>query len=153
MIGHAGCLSIFGRYRNESTHYRRPCPLVGGASLGALGPFDLPPVTPPISSFIAVVGPLVVFLAAYWGSARFVPSFWRSTVPWRRRSRLFGLGTVISATPRGVAGVRAGAGGLGDIAIGFIAAWVADTLARIPGFASHRLFVLWKLLAGSWTLS
>jgi hypothetical protein len=38
--------------------------------LGAAGTFERPG-TPPIPILIGAVGPLVVFLAAYWGSARF----------------------------------------------------------------------------------
>jgi hypothetical protein len=39
--------------------------------LGAVGAFERPPGTPPVPILIGAVGPLVVFLAAYWGSARF----------------------------------------------------------------------------------
>jgi hypothetical protein len=38
--------------------------------LGAVGAFERPPGTP-VPILIGAVGPLVVFLAAYWGSARF----------------------------------------------------------------------------------
>jgi hypothetical protein len=58
--------------------------------LGALGTFERPPGTPPVPILIGVVGPLVVFIAAYWGWANF-RAFWRSTFPWRRRSRSGGL--------------------------------------------------------------
>jgi hypothetical protein len=43
--------------------------------LGALGAIERPPGTPPIPIFIAAVGPLVVFLAAYWVRPAFGRSF------------------------------------------------------------------------------
>ena len=36
--------------------------------------------------------------------------------------------------------------GLGDIAIGVTAPWVARALVRRPGFAISRVFVVWNLL-------
>ena len=36
--------------------------------------------------------------------------------------------------------------GLGDIAIGVTAPWVAHALVRRPGFAISRVFVVWNLL-------
>jgi hypothetical protein len=43
-------------------------------------------------------------------------------------------------------GVFAWPAGLGDMAIGLTAPWVALTLARRPAFAASRLFVSWNLL-------
>jgi hypothetical protein len=71
----------------------------------------------------------------------FVRSFWRSTFPWRRRSRLGG-----PAGSHFWPGVFAWPAGLGDIAIGVTAPWVAIALVRRPGFVTHRVFVVWNLL-------
>jgi hypothetical protein len=43
-------------------------------------------------------------------------------------------------------GVFAWPAGLGDIAIGITAPWVAYTLVHRPGFATGRVFFLWNLL-------
>jgi len=43
-------------------------------------------------------------------------------------------------------GLFAWPAGLGDIAIGITAPWVAFTLARRPNFAASRLFIVWNLL-------
>jgi hypothetical protein len=79
----------------------------------------------------------------------FARSFWRSTFPWRRRSRRggpAGSGFLALYAHGILPGVFAWPAGLGDIAIGVTAPWVALALVRTPGFATDRLFVVWNLL-------
>ena len=117
--------------------------------LGALGAIERPPGTPPIPSLIAAVGPLVVFLAAYWSSARFRAFVLAIDLPLAtaiQAWRAGGLGFLALYVHGVLPGVFAWPAGLGDIAIGITAPWVAYTLIHKPGFASDRLFVLWNLL-------
>jgi hypothetical protein len=123
--------------------------LVAVFLVGAVGMFERPPGTPPIPILIGAVGPLVVFLAAYWGSARFRAFVLAIDLP---------LATAIQAWRSGglaflalyahglLPGVFAWPAGLGDIAIGVTAPWVAIALVRRPGFVTHRVFVVWNLL-------
>jgi hypothetical protein len=123
--------------------------LVAVFLVGAVGMFERPPGTPPIPILIGAAGPLVVFLAAYWGSARFRAFVLAIDLP---------LATAIQAWRAGglaflalyahglLPGVFAWPAGLGDIAIGVTAPWVAIALVRRPGFVTHRVFVVWNLL-------
>jgi hypothetical protein len=117
--------------------------------LGAVGAFERPPGAPPIPILIGAVGPLVVFLAAYWGSARFRAFVLAIDLPLAtavQAWRAGGLGFLALYAHGLLPGVFAWPAGLGDIAIGVTAPWVAYTLVHRPGFATHRLFVVWNLL-------
>ena len=79
--------------------------------LGAIGAFSRPPGTPPFPILIGATAPLVVFLAAYWGSAAFHAFVLSIDLP---------LATAIQAWR---------AGGLGFLAL--YAAWGAAGCLRL----------------------
>ena len=117
--------------------------------LGAAGAFVRPPGTPPIPIFLGATVPLVCFFAAYWGSAAFRayilaldPVLVASIQAWR----FAGLGFLALYVHGVLPGVFAWPAGLGDIAIGVTAPWIALTLVRRPDFVTSRIFVMWNLL-------
>jgi len=117
--------------------------------LSAVGAFARPPGTPPIPILIGAAGPLVVFLVAYWGSARFrafVLTIDLSLAAAIQAWRAGGLGFLALYAHGVLPGVFAWPAGLGDIAIGVTAPWVVLALIRRPGFAISRVFVVWNLL-------
>ena len=117
--------------------------------LGAVGAFARPPGTPPIPIFLGATAPLVVFLAAYWGSARFrafVLAIDLLLAAAIQAWRAGGLGFLALYAYGVLPGVFAWPAGLGDIAIGVTAPWVALALVRRPGFATSRVFIVWNLL-------
>ena len=116
---------------------------------GAAEVFVRPPGIPPIPILIGVAVPLAVFLAAYRGSAAFRafvlaihPLLTTTIQAWRAA----GFGFLALYAYGVLPGVFAWPAGLGDIAIGVTAPWVALALIRRPGFANSRLFVVWNLL-------
>jgi hypothetical protein len=117
--------------------------------LGAAGTFERPPGTTPTPILIGAVGPLVVFLAAYWGSPRFRALVLAIDLPLAtavQAWRAAGLGFLALYAHGVLPGVFAWPAGLGDIAIGVTAPWVALALVHRPSFAADRLFVVWNLL-------
>jgi hypothetical protein len=116
--------------------------------LGAVGGFVSPPGTPPMPIFLGVTVPLVCFLVAYRVSAAFGsfilaldPLLGTAIQAWRAG----GLGFLALYAHGVLPGVFAWPAGLGDIAIGITAPWIALALVRRPGFASSRAFVIWNL--------
>jgi hypothetical protein len=117
--------------------------------LGAAGAFARPPGTPPIPILIGAVVPLVVFLVAYGDSAAFRAFILTIDLPLTtaiQAWRAGGLGFLALYAHGILPGVFAWPAGLGDIAIGVTAPWIALALVRRRGFASSRLFVAWNLL-------
>jgi hypothetical protein len=117
--------------------------------LGAAGAFVRPPGTPPLPILIGATAPLVVFLAAYWGSAAFHAYVLAIDLPLAtavQAWRAGGLGFLALYAHGVLPGVFAWPAGLGDIAIGVTAPWVALALVRRPAFATSRVFVVWNLL-------
>lgn len=117
--------------------------------LGAAGAFVRPPGTPPIPILIGAMAPLIVFLAAYWGSASFHTFVLAIDLPLAtavQAWRAGGLGFLALYVHGVLPGAFAWPAGLGDIAIGVTAPWVALALVRRPGFASSRIFAVWNLL-------
>jgi hypothetical protein len=117
--------------------------------LGAAGALVRPPGTPPIPILIAATAPLAVFLAAYGVWPAFREYVLSSDLPlgaaiqaWRAG----GLGFLALYVHGVLPGAFAWPAGLGDIAIGVTAPWVALALVRRPGFATSRVFVAWNLL-------
>ena len=116
--------------------------------LGAAGAFVRLPGTPPIPVLIGATAPLVVFLAAYWAWPTFRAYILSSDLSlaaaiqaWRAGGLVF-----LSLYKYGLLpGAFAWPAGLGDIAIGVTAPWVALALVRRPGFATSRVFVAWNL--------
>jgi len=133
-------------------------PIIGGVLavwlvviflLGAAGAFVRPPGTPPLLILIGVTAPLIVFLAAYRGSAAFHAHVLAVDLPLAtaiQAWRAAGLGFLALYAHGVLPGVFAWPAGLGDIAIGVTAPWVALALVRRPGFLTSRVFVVWNLL-------
>ncbi len=117
--------------------------------LSATGAFIRSPGTPPIPLLIGVTVPLVVFFAAYRGSAAFRAFvlaidliFATAIQAWRAG----GLGFLALYAHGVLPGVFAWPAGLGDITIGITAPWVALAIVRRRDFANSRVFVVWNLL-------
>jgi hypothetical protein len=117
--------------------------------LGAEGVFVRPTGTPPLPILFGFLLPLIVFGAWYAGSSAF-----RATVrtadlrllvaiqAWRAGGLAF-----LALSAHGILpGQFAWPAGLGDIAIGVTAPWVALALVRNPGFIKSRSFAVWNLL-------
>jgi hypothetical protein len=117
--------------------------------LGADGAFARAPGTPPIPILIGATAPVIVFLGAYraWPAFRaYVLSLDLSLAASIQAWRAGGLGFLALYAHGVLPGSFAWPAGLGDIAIGVTAPWVALALARRPGFATSRVFVAWNLL-------
>lgn len=111
--------------------------------------FVLPPEAPPFPILFSVIVPLAVFLAAFLGSGVFRAFILTADLrlltaiqAWRAG----GLGFLALHAYGILPGLFAWPAGLGDIAIGVTAPWVALALIRKPAFAGSRLFVIWNLL-------
>ena len=117
--------------------------------LGAQGEFVGSADSPPLPIFFGFAIPLVVFFAAYfgWGAFRaFVLGADLRLVAAIQAWRWAGLG-FLSLYAQGVLpGLFAFPAGLGDMAIGVTAPWVALGLIRHPSFATSRRFVIWNIL-------
>jgi hypothetical protein len=117
--------------------------------LGAAGAFVKPPGTPPIPVLLGATTPLVVFIVGYWVWPAFRAYVLTCDLPLgaaMQAWRAGGLGFLALYVHGVLPGAFAWPAGLGDIAIGVTAPWVALALARRPGFATSRLFVAWNLL-------
>jgi glutamine cyclotransferase len=117
--------------------------------LGAVGAFVRPPEIPPVPIPLGAALPLIVFAAAYLGSSAF--RAWILAADLRLLTaiqawRAGGLGFLALHTHGILPGLFAWPAGLGDIAIGLTAPWVALALTRRPGFVASRPFVVWNLL-------
>ena len=116
--------------------------------LSAIGAWTTAPGTPPYPIAIAVVAPVAVFLAALWLSAGFRRFLSAVNLPlltavqgWRFAGFAFLALYTYGVLPGGFAWPA----GLGDMAIGITAPWVAVALVRRPGFATSPWFVAWNL--------
>jgi hypothetical protein len=117
--------------------------------LGAAGAIARPPGTPPFPILIAVTAPVLVFLGAYWGWPAFRANVLSLDLPLAtsiQAWRAAGLGFLALYAYGVLPGAFAWPAGLGDIAIGVTAPWVARALVRRPGFAIGRVFRVWNLL-------
>jgi hypothetical protein len=117
--------------------------------LGANGMFVRPPEVPPLPILIGVTAPLLVFVAAYLLSHEFRALVLTADLrlltaiqAWRAG----GLGFLALHAHGILPGLFAWPAGLGDIAIGITAPWVALALIGQPGFVGDRKFVIWNLL-------
>ena len=116
---------------------------------GAQGAFVRSPETPPLPILFGFLVPLLVSAVWYWGSSKF-----RKTVlgadlrlltaiqAWRAG----GLGFLALSANGVLPGLFAWPAGLGDIAIGVTAPWVALALVQNPRFVRSRFFAVWNLL-------
>jgi hypothetical protein len=117
--------------------------------LGAGGAFVKPSGTAPYPIGLGFGLPLIVFFGAFWASAQFRKLLMNADLPLLtavQSWRFAGLGFIALYVHRVLPGAFAWPAGLGDIAIGFTAPWMALALARRAGFAASRLFVVWNLL-------
>jgi hypothetical protein len=117
--------------------------------LGAAGAFVRPPGTPPLPILIGAMAPVVVFLAAYRTSTAFRSFALSIDLPLAtavQAWRAGGLGFLALSAHGVLPGTFAWPAGLGDIAIGVTAPWVALALVRRPGFVTSRVFVVWNWL-------
>jgi len=143
----------------------RPVPLDRGPSVGiaatlsiwfasvlalaSVGAFAGSPTQPPLGLFLAVVLPPLLFALLYRLSGRFrtfalaIDLRWLTAFqPWRVIGVTFLALYAFGLLP----GLFAWPAGLGDIAIGTTAPWIAMALVRRPAFASSQVFVVWNLL-------
>lgn len=116
--------------------------------LGVEGAFFRPPQAPPFPILLGATVPLVVFVAAYLGSGAFRTMILGADLrlltaiqAWRAG----GLGFLALYTHGVLPGLFAWPAGLGDIAIGVTAPWVALILVRRPTFVASPKFVAWNL--------
>jgi hypothetical protein len=117
--------------------------------LGAAGAIARPPGTPPLPILVGATAPVLVFLAAYgvWPAFRAsVLSLDLSLTTAIQAWRAGGLGFLALYAHGVLPGAFAWPAGLGDIAIGATAPWVALALVHRPGFAASRIFIVWNLL-------
>ena len=117
--------------------------------LGAAGAIARPPGTPPFPILIAATAPVIVFLGAYWGWPAFRAYVLSLDLPLAaaiQAWRAGGLGFLALYAHGVLPRAFAWPAGLGDIAIGVTAPWVALALVRRPGFATSRVFLVWNLL-------
>ena len=117
--------------------------------LGAAGAIGRPAGTPPFPILIAATAPVIVFLGAYWGWPAFRAYVLSLDLPLAaaiQAWRAGGLGFLALYAHGVLPGAFAWPAGLGDIAIGVTAPWVALALIRRPGFATSRVFEAWNLL-------
>ena len=117
--------------------------------LGAAGAIARPPGTPPLPILLAATGPVILFLGAYWGWPPFRAYILSLDLPLAAAIQVWragGLGFLALYAHGVLPGAFAWPAGLGDIAIGVTAPWVARALVRRPGFATSRVFVAWNLL-------
>lgn len=117
--------------------------------LGARGAFVAQPGAPPLALLIGLVGPLALFLLAYF-TIRPVRDFILSAdlrlVVGMQAWRWAGFGFLTLYAYRILPGIFAWPAGLGDMAVGITAPLVLASLLRKPGFASGSRFLIWNLL-------
>lgn len=117
--------------------------------LGAAGALVNPPGSPPLSILAAVLLPLAVFFTLFrWSRAfrDFVLSIDLRLVTAIQAWRVGGFGFLALYAHGVLPGIFAFPAGLGDIAIGVAAPWLALSLARDPAFAGSWTFRAWNLL-------
>ena len=117
--------------------------------LGANETLARDPGTPPLLLLIAVLAPIIVFLAAYWSVGRFrdlVLSMDLQFAAGIQAWRLGGLGFIALYAYGVLPGLFAWPAGLGDMSIGFTAAWVLRTLRDRPDFVKSGAYRTWNLL-------
>jgi hypothetical protein len=117
--------------------------------LGARGSFVLASGTAPYPIGLGFAVPLLVFLAAFWLSAPFRKFLMAADLPLLtavQSWRFAGFGFIALMVHNVLPGSFAWPAGLGDMAIGLTAPWLALAVVRRPSIAASRLFVIWNLL-------
>lgn len=117
--------------------------------LGASGTFVRTPGTLPLPILVGVMAPLIVFLVMFGVSPTFrnlVLSLELPLITAIQAWRFAGFGFLALYAHDVLPGLFAWPAGLGDIAIGLTAPWMALALVRKASFASSRSFIVWNLL-------
>ncbi len=117
--------------------------------LGANETLAREPGTPPLLLLITVLAPIIVFLTVYWSVDRFrdlVLSMDLQFAAGIQAWRFGGLGFIALYAYGVLPGLFAWPAGLGDMAIGFTAAWVLRTLRVRPDFVKSGAYRTWNLL-------
>lgn len=118
-------------------------------ALGAADAFTTAPGQPPLPILFAATVPLALFFAGY-GLSRSFREFALSAdlrlLTAVQAWRAGGLGFLALYTYGVLPGVFAWPAGLGDIAIGVTAPWIAFALVRDRAFAGSSRFALWNWL-------
>jgi hypothetical protein len=116
--------------------------------LGAADEFVRLPGQIPFPILAGVSLPLIIFLCLFWAAPTFRdgvlevnPALSTAIQAWR----FAGFGFLALYAYDILPSVFAWPAGLGDIAIGLTAPWMALALVRDPNFASSRSFILWNL--------
>ena len=117
--------------------------------LGAAGAFTGAPGAPPVAIVLGFTLPIAAFVAAYLGSRAFRDAVLSADL--RLLSALqgwrFGGFWFLALWAYGVLpGLFAIPAGLGDVAVGAFAPFVAQRIARDPRFAASRRFATWNVL-------
>jgi hypothetical protein len=118
-------------------------------TFGAAGAFVGRPGTPPLPIAIGVAAPLMLFFAGLRLSQpfrEFVLSLDLRLIAAIQAWRWAGLDFLSLYAHKVLPAVFALPAGLGDMAIGITAPWIALRLMRQPGFAASRAFIRWNLL-------
>jgi hypothetical protein len=117
--------------------------------LGSAGGFVRPAGSWPYPIVIGAVAPVVIFLLTFWtsrGFHDFILSIDRSLITAIQAWRFAGLGFVALYIHGVLPGIFAWPAGLGDIAMGLTAPWLALRLTREPKLVSSGSFVVWNWL-------
>jgi hypothetical protein len=116
---------------------------------GAAGGFVTAPGQPPVPILFGSLVPLAAFVAAYAGSRPFRALVLAADLrvltavqAWRAGGLVFLAFYAYDLLP----GLFAWPAGLGDIAIGMTAPWVAAALTRDPAFAADDRFAAWHVV-------
>ena len=122
---------------------------VSVVSLGIAGAFVGRPGTPPLPLAIGFAAPLALFFISLRLSPRFVEfvhSLDLRLIVGVQAWRWAGLGFIALYAHGILPAVFALPAGVGDMAVGFCAPWMALALMRQSDFAASRTFVRWNIL-------
>lgn len=117
--------------------------------LGAVGVFDTPESELPLPLLLAVVMPILIFLALFrtvGGFRNLVLSAELRLATGVQAWRFAGFGFLALYAHGLLPGLFAWPAALGDMAIGLTAPWVVLALIERPGFAASKGFVVWHSL-------
>lgn len=117
--------------------------------LGSQGAFVGAPGAPPLAIFFAVAAPIALFAIGYRASTRFrdfVRGLDIQLATAVQAWRFAGFGFIALHAYHVLPGIFTWPAGLGDMAIGLTAPFVALALGRNPRVAASRGFVIWNLL-------
>jgi hypothetical protein len=116
--------------------------------LGTRGAFVRPPGALPLPIFVGVTAPIVAFIALYWISRAFrdfVLAIDLRLATAIQAWRFAGFAFLALFSYGVLPGAFAWPAGVGDMAIGLSAPWVALALIHRPSFLGSRLFAAWNL--------